>query len=532
MHDPSRRAARLLERAQAGEADVVLTEVSAMLHTRRDDLACLHFVRAVAQIVLGDLRGVLESVEVMLRAAEREGSDGWRACALATRASERLRLGENDGDEYDVDAALRDLTAAEALLLPPPPDPVAAVNARVGIALGYLQLRLYELAGPQYEAAYEISAADPEQNGNRAMWLYNLGEMHLHWALELYQIDEVEAAEEHTATAEFFARRAARESSGADADTWREFALLMAACAQADRADPAGASIDIERYTASLSERGISPAPLAYAQPFRAVALKRSGRVDEALQVMEKAVASLPPDAGWLITAATHRTRAIMLEACGSADAAVGLAYGDTVAGALWRQRQHTLHTAATLKSLEALRAKHEQATRAADLDPLTGIANRRAFDRAVRRAQSLPGATGTTVTVLIVDIDKFKEVNDTLGHPAGDAALLALANALGAQLRDQDLLARLGGDEFAALLPDAPPSAGAATAARMVAAVRDLPDCPATVSIGVATAPAAALSEALHRADQAMYEAKRAGGDAMREFAFAPLDLDSRRAG
>jgi hypothetical protein len=220
MQDSSRRAARLLERAQAGEADAVLAEVTAGLRTPGGDRAGMHFVRVVALIVRGDLRAVLDGVELMLRAADREGSPGWRACALATRAAERLRLGERDGDEHDVDAALRDLSAAETALLRET-DPVAAVNARVGIAVGYLQLRLYELAGPQYEAAYELSAASPERNGNRAMWLSNLAEMHLHWALELYQVGEVAAAGQHTASAERFALRAAAESAGPEATTWR-----------------------------------------------------------------------------------------------------------------------------------------------------------------------------------------------------------------------------------------------------------------------------------------------------------------------
>jgi diguanylate cyclase (GGDEF)-like protein len=512
MQDSSRRAARLLERAQAGEADEVLAEVTELMRAPGGDLACMRFVRVVVQIVRGDTPAVLEEVELMLRAAEAEGSHGWRACALGTRSSERLRLGEVDNDQYDVDAALRDLSAAEAALRGGS-DPVAAVNARVAIAIGYLNLRLYELAGPQFEAAYEISAADPEQNGNRAMWLTNLAEMHLHWALELYQVDEVAEAEEHTRAAERFGRRGAAEASGAEADTWRDMALLMAACARADRSDPAGASVDIARYLAAQQVRGIAESRLAFSRPFHAVALKRSGRLAEALVVMSSAVSALPPDAGWLITAATHRTHAVLLAARGSADAQAGLTYGDTLATAMWRQRQQTLHTAATLKSLEALRAKHEQATRAADLDPLTGIANRRAFDRAIHRAQTLPGA----VTVMIIDTDKFKQINDTLGHPAGDMALRSIARALSAELRDTDLIARLGGDEFGVLLPDASAATAASMAARMLTAVRALPDCPATISIGMAAAPAVALVDALQRADQAMYEAKRAGGDAIR---------------
>jgi diguanylate cyclase (GGDEF)-like protein len=144
---------------------------------------------------------------------------------------------------------------------------------------------------------------------------------------------------------------------------------------------------------------------------------------------------------------------------------------------------------------------------RAAELDALTGIANRRAFDRAIEQARG-------RATVLIIDTDKFKQINDTRGHAAGDAVLVAIAGALSAQVRESDLIARLGGDEFGALLSGAGSGTGAEIAQRMVRAVRDLPDCPATVSIGVADGPALELSDALIRADAAMYQVKRSGGD------------------
>jgi diguanylate cyclase (GGDEF)-like protein len=580
MQDTTRRAVRLLEQAQTGDARTVLTLAESILGAGTgapaDGPACMHFVRAVAFIVLGDLRAGLDAVDLMLHAAEREGSAGWQACALATRASERLRLGEQDSTEYDVDGALRDLAAAEVLVADET-DPIAAVNARVGIAVGYYGLRLYELVGAHFQAAYEISAADPDQNGNRSMWLTNLADLHLNWALELYQVGQVAEAEWHTAEAERYAMRAAAEASGADAPAWRDSALLAAACARADREDPAGAAVDIEHYTAVLQARGWGAAALAYSRPFRAVALKRAGRAEEALRVIERAVADLPPDAGWLITAATHRTHAVLLsaraqkpvrdgtparykmpghgetpgrdetptgggaaagaetaaggetvgrsETAGGGETArgdaiagrVGLAYGDTLAATLWRQRQRTLHTAETMQSLETLRAQHEQAARAAEIDVLTGIANRRAFDAAVQRWQGRPDAGDHEVTALIIDMDRFKQINDTRGHAAGDLALREVAAALAGHLREQDLLARLGGDEFGALLTGVEPADAADIAARMVQAVRDIPDCPATVSIGVAGGPADLLSETLCRADEAMYRAKRQGGDAVR---------------
>ncbi|MEV6841893.1 GGDEF domain-containing protein [Actinoplanes sp. NPDC051411] len=500
----SRQVVHLLERAQAGDALEVRAVAIDLLAA--DPCAAHHFVNVVTYIAEADPSGSLAALEPMLAAAVREGSRGWQACALGTRAAERLKLGASDPAGYDIDASLRDLVAAERLTSGGS-DPVAAVNAAVAIAIGWYELRLYELVEPQFRAAHAMSAADREQNGNCSMWLFNLAEMHLRWALELYQVGQVEAAESHTATAEKYALQAADEASGADAATWRDMALLAAACARADRHDPGGAARSISRLMPLLQDRGISPALLAYCRPFYGVALSRSGHSDEALAVMRQAVAELPPEADWLVTASTHRTYAVLLTKAGSPDARSTLAYGDALAATLWLQRQQTLHAAETIRDLEALRARHEQVARAADLDPLTGIANRRAFDRAVEEARG-------RATVLVIDTDKFKQINDTRGHAAGDDALRAIASALAAQAREEDLIARLGGDEFGALLPGVGSATGAEIARRMVRAVRELPDCPATVSIGVADGPALELRDTLIRADAAMYAVKRSGGD------------------
>jgi diguanylate cyclase (GGDEF)-like protein len=510
MVDLSRQVMRLLERAQAGDALEVRTLAESLLRERTGDPAdgpaCYHFVYAVTYIAEVDTAGALSALEPMLAAAERDGERGWQACALATRATARLKLSAADPATYDIDAALRDLVAAEQLATGEP-DPVAAVNAAVNIAIGWYELRLYELVEPQFRAAHAMSTADREQNANCSMWLYNLAELHLRWALEFYQIGQVQAAEGHTAQAEEYALQAAAEVSGAEAGTWRDMALLAAACARADRHDPAGGAAEIERLLPILRKRGINPAWVAYCQPFYGVALSRSGHPDEALQVLEHAVAELPAEGDWLVTASTHRTYAVMLVKSGSRDAASTLAYCDALAGTLWLQRQQTLNAAGTIRDLETLRAQHEQVARAAELDPLTGIANRRAFDRALEQARG-------RATVLVIDTDKFKQINDTRGHAAGDAALRAIAGALAAHVREHDLIARLGGDEFGALLGGAGSGTGAEIAQRMVRAVRDLPGCPATVRIGVADGPALELSDALIRADAAMYQVKRSGGD------------------
>ena len=91
-----------------------------------------------------------------------------------------------------------------------------------------------------------------------------------------------------------------------------------------------------------------------------------------------------------------------------------------------------------------------------ADHDPLTGLLNRRALRaraRAPRRARR--AATARAARAMLLDIDHFKNVNDTLGHSAGDQLIGKVADALRERLRDRDAIARLGGDEFAVLLPD-----------------------------------------------------------------------------
>ena len=165
------------------------------------------------------------------------------------------------------------------------------------------------------------------------------------------------------------------------------------------------------------------------------------------------------------------------------------LRYGDGLAGALWRQRQRTLHTAETLRSYEQLRAEHEQVSRSAETDALTGVPNRRAFDRELTRHAGTAAGSGA-IAVLVIDLDKFKPLNDTLGHAAGDEALQAVAAALTGQVRGHDLLARTGGDEFCALLAGADAAGATQVAERMVHAVRDL-DLPSRSASGSPPGPA-----------------------------------------
>jgi diguanylate cyclase (GGDEF)-like protein len=516
MSGDTAAVARLLERAQVGEHDEALRLAEEALREPTGDLADgdpgMHFVRSVALDVRGDSGEAMKAIELMLAAAVREDNNGWRSCALSFRAWQRLMLDEHAAD-LEVDAILQDLVDAEIALDLGVEDGVIAENAHTGVALGYHNLRLYELALPQYEAAYAVSAHDGRQAGNQAMWQCNLATLHLEWALELYRVREVAEAEQHSLVAGAHAALAAEKAYGPDAENWRDHARLLAGCAAADGPDPGAAARVIETCAVALAARGIRR-EVASAQPFLAVALKRSGERTRALEVIERAVTDLPSDAGWLNTAAVHHTHAILLAEDGNSVATAALAYGDSLARALWRQRLRTLHTATTMKSYDRLRGEHERVARIAEVDSLTGVANRRAFDHAVESMRRT--SDDRRVAVLLVDLDEFKQVNDTLGHAAGDTALRAVAAVLAGLVRDGDVVARLGGDEFGALLLGANVGVASSVARRMVDAVEALDECVVTVSVGVAGGKGSDIVALLKVADSAMYVAKRAGGNRM----------------
>ena len=157
-----------------------------------------------------------------------------------------------------------------------------------------------------------------------------------------------------------------------------------------------------------------------------------------------------------------------------------------------------------------------------ASTDPLTGLSNRRAFDDALEREVSRQRRTRAPLSLLAVDVDHFKQINDTWGHAAGDDTLAALGDLLPRLVRASDTVSRVGGEEFGVLLPDCPaPQARAradALRAEIWAASRDWTH-PVTVSVGVATLPdsADALNDLLIAADMALYAAKESGRDRVR---------------
>jgi diguanylate cyclase (GGDEF)-like protein len=153
--------------------------------------------------------------------------------------------------------------------------------------------------------------------------------------------------------------------------------------------------------------------------------------------------------------------------------------------------------------------------------DPLTELWNRRAFEdryEALTLADSLRGPT-----ILMVDVDHFKSVNDSFGHEAGDNTLVGVARRITGALRPGDFAARYGGDEFIVLLPDTSPERAAEVGDRIRTAVSSaFTDPPITVSIGVCVPEHADRRRATLEVDRALYEAKEHGRN---QVAFAKLD-------
>jgi diguanylate cyclase len=170
---------------------------------------------------------------------------------------------------------------------------------------------------------------------------------------------------------------------------------------------------------------------------------------------------------------------------------------------------------------IEALERNLEDAIRDSSLDGLTGVANRKSFDAAIRRTAGDAMNSGDDLALLMIDIDHFKRVNDTWGHQTGDAVLRHLAQTLQKAVRGGDHVARYGGEEFTVILPhtDGPAAVTVAENIRLALAREPLmldltpPLTPITVSIGAACyEPGDPLAEWVGRTDAALYCAKREG--------------------
>ncbi len=198
-----------------------------------------------------------------------------------------------------------------------------------------------------------------------------------------------------------------------------------------------------------------------------------------------------------------------------------------------------------TLGLLGELHRVHRDVLAMAHTDTLTGLGNTRSFYMDLEREVKRQRRYGRPFALAYVDLDNFKDVNDTLGHAAGDEVLRELARAVVSGMRDSDTVARLGGDEFAIIMPEADEETATIVVARIRNAIRavtqsaakSVPDLDATIGAVVFSACPVSADAAVKLADDLMYQGKRAGRGVVKlavhglrnnagDASFAPSDL------
>jgi diguanylate cyclase (GGDEF)-like protein len=200
-----------------------------------------------------------------------------------------------------------------------------------------------------------------------------------------------------------------------------------------------------------------------------------------------------------------------------------GLGYGIDPPPDFWRGMTNRVFSAivvlATALGMSKLVEHEQRLLLEATTDPLTGLLNRGRFVELCEREENRCRRHGLTFSVLMLDIDHFKRVNDTYGHPIGDLAIKALADICGSALRPHDLLARYGGEEFVLTLPRTDHDGAHIVAERIRQKVEaiELPTAQGavrfTVSIGVASyLQGKEFLQVVGRADEALYLAKQGG--------------------
>ena len=184
-------------------------------------------------------------------------------------------------------------------------------------------------------------------------------------------------------------------------------------------------------------------------------------------------------------------------------------------AGFYWDHLARFCFLLITAILLGRLRESYRLASESSRSDFLTGLANRREFFAVAEQERLRAARYGKCVSVAYMDLDGFKEVNDKLGHSAGDAILMEVANALRANLRATDVVARMGGDEFVLLLPETDPAAAKTKLEQLQTLLLELArerNWPVTYSIGLVTftRPPKSTDEMIGEADHLMYAVKR----------------------
>jgi diguanylate cyclase (GGDEF)-like protein len=507
-HPRAAAAADWLVRAQDGQAAAVLAEIDAALADGRDLDPALRaraqYAQAIALSLLGDgARAVDVGRALCARCAEL----GLTAFGVRARAL-LVHLLQAQGH---LDEAAEQL--AHAVTLEPALQDLHDPEVQAALGALAVALRLSDVPDEAGRVEARLAAVEPELPVHQRVSRWsNLAFEHAGLALAAarrvpYEVDEalLGRAVEEIERARMLA-------------VWRSYdvvsaeAQVLAAVREAFTGDPAVARRRLAT-AATVLDRGPEAAS---AQLFWAAAsvraLVRLGRATEAARAgrtyLERITGGGRDGERLVLAYEVMRAEHPGTEFAGSGTAEFvelaqrRLVNDGALVSALFRTRLDLLRGADERQSL----------MRAASLDPLTGLVNRRGAVSAVEGAARRP--PGYQVALLLIDLDGFKDVNDSRGHLAGDGVLQEVAAALRTAARSDDVVARWGGDEFV-VVAELGPIRASALADRLRDKIRES-DTGVTASVGVAVRETPIEERAwLSRADVAMYTAKRLGGDA-----------------
>lgn len=474
---------------------------------------------AVARLVVASMGAESEPLlDEMLAHSRRHGLALYRADAHALRGRLLVLTGQEDAALTEIARALAILDDSAGQDMQMSPRDWAKMQAA---ALIDCWLVLNQLGA--YEAAAEVIARAHQANRESAgphditLQLINRVKMLLGWGLRLERVDRHgEAASKFNTAASMavaveapFAKSLFPRKTGVPAVD--QIGVLAAALALAA---PDGAHI--ERLARLIDEPRFP-----HEQVIIAIALARchhrAGQHEDALKILQATRNSFGEDNSTQ-TMRLNLLRELARLAHDGGREALGsvIEYTTALEAELWSMRESQIATLNTRREHERLSAQHGTISQQALQDPLTGLPNRRALDEHLRTLSAK--TTAQPLAVALIDLDRFKGVNDEHSHAEGDDVLRVVASTLRDALRGDDLVARYGGDEFVALLPGAPVSAAKQALGRAVSAVATLPlhlSHGVTLSVGlVSLRPQERADQVLSRADAAMYQAKRHGGN------------------
>jgi diguanylate cyclase (GGDEF)-like protein len=462
-----------------------------------------------------------EIVEVIRARAEAAGDPALIAVGHAFRAALAQRRGVRE--DRAITGAEPDLVVAVVLLERGVGGALERVFAHDTCGVAFAMMGLWELAIRQYEAAGAIAPAALEPGLADAPGLsvvgravaYHLVELHVDYACALWAVGEFDdATAEARAGLEHLGRVRA---TGAD---WSSSSLAMLDAYGLVARAIVGEDVAAVAAVAAADERELSVHRLLSAHGCydpattrrgsvalaRALSLSRGG-APSAASVAEEAVSALQHSAPTL-----YRMALDVASRVEGAPAAARLAQAQTEK--LWIGRRRSVDSMEAMIRAERLRSRSEELERHAHVDDLTGLANRRGF---YRYLNDLLADRRSRVALLVVDIDRFKAINDQYGHPTGDKTLRRLAGVLNRLVRPLDLAARVGGDEFFLLFEGTGLQVAIERAETIVRAVAEpgphAGDPALSVTIGVASGPPEEFDRLLTEADAALYRGKSTGG-------------------